>query len=147
MLVVVLLNRTDLPYSVETCPGCIQANRLAKLLEKLQLLLLTEHRLASGHALKLENEFGFLTPELLLDLSRHPIEPSGHLFLISTREPEARAFWNLRLYGNGAVGHPHSRYASDNVLLIFHVARGFETESKRYGVMHPVAIFYESMLW
>jgi hypothetical protein len=68
MLVVVLLYRTNLPYSVETCPWCFWANRLPKLLEKLQLLLLTEHRLASGHALKLENEFGVHTPKLLLDL-------------------------------------------------------------------------------
>jgi hypothetical protein len=72
-MVVVLLYRTNLSYGVETRPWCFRANRLAKLLENLQLLLLTEHRLASGHALKLENEFGFLTPELVLYLSSHPI--------------------------------------------------------------------------
>jgi hypothetical protein len=84
MMVVVLLYRTNLPYSVKTCPGCIPADGLAKLLEKLQLLLLTKHRLAPGHALKLENEFRLGVTELLLDLSCHPIEPSGHLFFIST---------------------------------------------------------------
>ena len=68
MLVVVLLYRINLPYSVETCPWCFRANGLAKLLEDLHLLLLTEHRLASGHVLKLENEVGFLTPKLVLDL-------------------------------------------------------------------------------
>ena len=84
MLVIVLLYRSNLSYGVETRPWCFRANRLAKLLEDLQLLLLTQHRIASGHALKLQNEFGFLTPRLLLDLSGHPIEPCGHLFLIST---------------------------------------------------------------
>ena len=147
MLVVVLLHRTNLSYGVETCPWCFRANRLAKLLENLQLLLLTKHRLASGHALKLEDEFGFLTPKLVLDLPSHAIEPSCHLFLISTSEPYARALRDLRLYDNGPVDHPHSRYASDYVLLILHVAGGFETERKRYGVMHPVAIFFEGLLW
>ena len=72
-MVVVLLYRTNLSYGVETRPWCFRTNRLAKPLENLQLLWLTKHRLASGHALKLENEFGFLTTELVLDLPSHPI--------------------------------------------------------------------------
>src|SRR5918992_958270 len=113
MMVVVLLYRTDLPYSVKTCPRRLRANSLAKPLEDLQLLLISEHRLASGQTLKLQDEFGFLTPKLLLDLGGHPIKPSGHPFLISTREPDTRALLDLRLYANGSVGHLHCRYASN----------------------------------
>jgi hypothetical protein len=83
MTVVVLFYRTNFPYSVKTCPWHVWVNRLPKPLEELQLLLIAEHLFASGQALKLEDEFGFLTPELLLDLSRHLIEASGNLLLIS----------------------------------------------------------------
>src|SRR5215217_8739781 len=106
MLVVVLLHRTNLPYGVKTCPGCIRANGLAKTLEELQLLLLTEHRLASGQTLKLEHELRLGTTELVLDLSSHPIEPISDFLLISAREPDARALLNLRLYDNRSVLHP-----------------------------------------
>jgi len=41
--------------------------------EELKLLLISEHHLASGGTLELEDEFGLLTPELLLDLGSHPI--------------------------------------------------------------------------
>jgi hypothetical protein len=69
MNVVMLLYRTDLPYGVKTHPWHVRPNRLAKPLEQLQLLLLPEHHVASGHTLKLKNEFGLLTPKLLLDLA------------------------------------------------------------------------------
>src|SRR5918997_1668628 len=139
MMVVVLLYRTDLPYSVKTCPRRLRANSLAKPLEDLQLLLISEHRLASGQTLKLQDEFGFLTPKLLLDLGGHPIEAGG-LLLISTREPDTRALLDLRLYDNRPIGHLHCRYASNNVPLVFHVARGFENERKRHSITHPVAL-------
>jgi hypothetical protein len=48
MHAVMLLHWTDLPYGVETRPWHIRTNRLAKTLEELQLLLLTEHQFASG---------------------------------------------------------------------------------------------------
>src|ERR687898_310234 len=67
--------------------------------------------------------------------------------LVSTREPDARALLDHCLYDNGAVGHLHCRYASNHVLLIFHVARGSETERKRIGVIHPVAVLDQGMLW
>ena len=105
-MVVVLLYWTDLPYGVKTCPRCFRANSLPKSLEELYLLLLTEHRLASRQTLKLKDDFRLGTPELLLDLSGHLIEPSGDLLLISAREPNARAFGDFRLYDNGLVGHP-----------------------------------------
>ena len=73
MTVIVLPYRTNLPYSVETRPWHIWVNGVAKPLEELQLLLLTEHQVASGHTLKLKDELGFLTPKLLLDLLSHPI--------------------------------------------------------------------------
>ncbi len=84
MMVVVLFYRTNLPYSVKTRPWCFRTNILPKTLEDLQLLLLTEHRLASGQALELEDEFGSLSPELIPDLVGHPIEACGDLLLIST---------------------------------------------------------------
>src|SRR5215204_899158 len=140
MTKVVLFYRTDLSHSVKTRPWCIRIQGLPKPLEDLQLLLLTEHHLPSGATLELEDEFGFLTPELLLDLGCHPIEARGDLLLVSAREPDACAFWDLRLYSDGAVGHAHSRHASNHVLLIFHVARSSETERKRYDVTKPVAI-------
>src|SRR5215204_1206557 len=140
MTKVVLFYRTDLSHSVKTRPWCIRIQGLPKPLEDLQLLLLTEHHLASGATLELENQFGFLTPELILDLPSHPIEPIGDLLLVSAREPDARAFWNLRLYGDRSVGHAHSRHAPNHVLLIFHVTRSSETERKRYDVTEPVAI-------
>ena len=83
MNVVMLLYRSNLPYSVKTHPLHLRTNGLAKPLEDLQLLLLTEHQLASGHTLKLKDEFRLLTPKLLLDLGGHPIEAGGYLFLIS----------------------------------------------------------------
>ena len=83
MNVVMLLYRSNLPYGVKTHPWHVRANGLAKPLEQPQLLLLTEHQLASGHTLKLEDEFGLLIPKLLLDLGSHPIEASGDLLLIS----------------------------------------------------------------
>src|SRR5215211_285850 len=147
MTVVMLLYRTNLPYSVETRPWHVRVNRLAKLPEELQLLLISEHHLASGGTLELEHEFGFLTPELLLDLCGHPIEPCGDLLLVSAREPDARALRDLRLYADGSVGHLHCGYAQGNVLFIFHVARSPETERKRYSVTHPVALVSEGMLW
>src|SRR5918993_5653300 len=140
MAKVVLLYRADLSYSVKTHPWCIWIQGLPKPLENLQLLLLTKHRLASGATLELEHEVWFLTPKLLLDLGCHPIEAIGDLLLVSTREPDARALLDLRLYGDGAVGHAHSRHASNHVFLIFHVARSSETERKRYDVTKPVAI-------
>ena len=84
MNVVMLLYRTNLPYGVKTHPWHLRPNRLAKPLEQLQLLLLAEHQLASGHTLKLKDEFGLLTPKLLLDLGGHPIEACGDLFLVAT---------------------------------------------------------------
>src|SRR5215208_1934746 len=147
MMVVVLLYRTNLPYSVKTCPWCLRTNILPKPLEDLQLLLLTEHRLASGQALELEDEFGSLAPELILDLVRHPVQACGYLLLISTLEPDARALLDLRLYDNGAVGHPHRRHASNNILLVFEVAEGSETQRKRYGIPEPVTLVNEGMLW
>ena len=83
MHAVMLLHWTDLTYGVETRPWHTRTNRLAKTLEELQFLLLTEHHLASGGTVELENEFGFLTPDLLLDLPSHPIEPIGDFLLIS----------------------------------------------------------------
>src|SRR5215208_1185010 len=57
MRVVVLLYRAQLPpFSVKTRPWHIRVNRLAKPLEDLQLLLLTEHQFASGRTLKLEDK-------------------------------------------------------------------------------------------
>src|SRR5215208_5935103 len=147
MTKVVLLYRTNLPCSVKTRPWRIRTNRLPKLLQDLQFLLLAEHHLASGAALELEDEFGSLTPKLLLDLPSHPIEACGDLLLVSTREPDARALRDFRLYGDRSVGHLHRGYASNDVLLFFHVAGRFETESKRYGVTHPVAVVGESLLW
>src|SRR5918992_5792325 len=122
MTKVVLLHRTDLPPSVITRPWHVRVNRLPKLPEEVQLLLIAEHHLASGGTLELEDEFGFLTPELVLDLSGHPIEPSGEFLLVSGREPDTRSFWDFCLNGDGAVGHLHRRHASNNVLLVFHVA-------------------------
>src|SRR5215213_5950421 len=141
MTVVVLLYRTNLPPSVITRPWHVRVNRLPKLPEELQLLLLTEHHLAPGATLELKDEFGILTSELLLDLGGHPIEAGSDLLLVSAREPDARAFWDLRLYGDGAVGHAYRRHASNYVLLVFHVARSPETERKRDSVAEPVAIF------
>jgi hypothetical protein len=43
MKAVVLLYRTNLPESVETYPRRFRTHRLAKPLEELKLLLLTEH--------------------------------------------------------------------------------------------------------
>src|SRR5215210_1050170 len=147
MTVVVLLYRTDLPPSVITRPWHVRVNGLPKLPEKLQLLLIAEHHLASGGTLELEDEFGFLTLKLVLDLSGHPIKPSGEFLLVSGREPDARALLDFSLYRDGFIGHPHCRYASNHVLLVFHVAGGFETERKRYGVTHPVTILNEGTLW
>jgi hypothetical protein len=79
MTVVVLFYRTDLPYSVKTRPWHVWANRLPKPLKELKLLLISKHQFASGQTLKLENQFGFLTPELILYLGGHPIEASGNL--------------------------------------------------------------------
>jgi hypothetical protein len=81
--VVVLLHRTNLPPSVKTRPWHVRVNRLAKLPEELQLLLLTEQHLPSGGTLKLKEEFRLVAIKLLLDLSGHPIEPSGEFLLIS----------------------------------------------------------------
>src|ERR671910_2217206 len=147
MNVVMLLYRTDLPYGVKTHPWHVRPNRLAKPLEQLQLLLLPEHHVASGHTLELEDEFGLLTPKLLLDLLGHPIEPCGNSLLVSAREPDTRAFGDFRLYDDGAIVHLHRGYASNDVLLIFHVARGSEKERKRYGVPQPVSICDEGMFW
>ena len=83
MNVVMLFYRTNLPYGVETDPWHLWSNRLAKPLEELQLLLLAEHHLPSGHTLKLKDEFGLLTPKLLLDLLGHPIETGGDLLHVS----------------------------------------------------------------
>src|SRR5215204_5820185 len=100
MTKVVFLYRTDLPCSVKTRPWRIRTNRLPKLLQDLRFLLISEHHLASGGTLELKDEFGFLTPKLLLDLSSHPIEACSDLLLVSAREPDTRAFWNLRLYSD-----------------------------------------------
>src|ERR671911_1152054 len=148
MRVVVLLYRAQLPpFSVKTRPWHIRVNRLAKPLEDLQLLLLTEHQFASGRTLKLEDKLRLGTSELLLDLGGHPIEPSGDLLLISAREPDTRALSDLRLYGHRAVGQIQLRYASNNVFLVFHVAGGFGSECKRVGIPGPVALVGEGTLW
>ena len=73
MMVVVLLYRADLPRTVITRPWHVRVNGSPKVPEELQLLLLTEHVLASGGTLKLKDEFGSVAFELLLDLSGHPI--------------------------------------------------------------------------
>jgi hypothetical protein len=83
MTKVVLLYGTYLPYSVKTRPWHLRANGLPEPLEELQLLLLTEHRLASCQALELEDEFRVLTPKLMLYLLGHPVEPIGDLLLVS----------------------------------------------------------------
>src|SRR5215216_5782684 len=140
MTKVVLLYRADLSHSVKTYPWCIRIQGLPKPLLELELLLISEHQFASGATLELEHEFGFLTVKLLLDLGGHPIEAIGDLLLVSAREPDARALLDLRLYDDGAVGHAHSRHASNDELLIFHVTRSSETERKRYDVTEPVAI-------
>jgi hypothetical protein len=70
---------------------------LPKPLEQLKLLLISEHQFASGGTLELKDEFGFLTPELLLDLGGHPIEPIRDLLLVSAREPDTRALLDLCL--------------------------------------------------
>src|SRR5215212_1278719 len=147
MTKVVLLHRTNLPPSVITRPWHVRVNGLPKLPEELQLLLFAEHHLTSGGTLELQDEFGFLTPKLLLDLFGHAIEPCGDLLLISAREPDARALLDLRLYGHRAVGQVQLRYASNDVLFVFDVAGSPETQRKRYGVMHPVAIVSEGMIW
>jgi hypothetical protein len=54
---IVLLYRSNLSYGVKTHPWHLRVNGLPKPLEQLELLLLTEHQFASGHTLKLENEF------------------------------------------------------------------------------------------
>src|SRR5688500_5520392 len=91
MAVVVLLYRTNLACSVKTHPWHVLPNGLPKLPEDLQLLLLTEHHLSSCGTLELEDESGFLTTKLLLDLGGHPIEAGGDLLLVSAREPDTRA--------------------------------------------------------
>src|SRR5919107_1698209 len=98
MMVVVLLYRADLPRTVITRPWHVRVNGWPKVPEELQLLLLAEHILASGGTLKLKDKFGLFAFELLLDLSCHPIEPSGEFLLVSTREPDARALLYLCLY-------------------------------------------------
>src|ERR687889_858720 len=133
MMVIVLLYRTYLPRTVITRPWHVRVNGSPKLPEELQLLLLAQHHLASGGTLELEDEFGFLTLKLVLDLSGHPIKPSGEFLLVSGREPDTRSFWDFCLNGNRAVGHPNCRVASTNVLLVFHVVGGSETEGKRYS--------------
>src|ERR671910_225859 len=140
MTKVVFLYRTNLPRTVITRPWHVRVNGSPKLPEELQFLLLAEHHLASGGTLELKDEFGFLTLKLVLDLSGHPIKPSGEFLLVSGREPDTRSFWDFCLNGDLAVGHPHRRHASNHVLLVFHVAGGSETESKRYGVKLPVTI-------
>src|SRR5215213_371625 len=84
MMVVALLYRANLPRTVKPSPWHLRVNGSPKVPEELQLLLLSEHVLASGGTLKLKDEFGFLTPELLLDLLGHPIEPCCEFFLVST---------------------------------------------------------------
>ena len=83
MTKVVLLYWTDLSYSVKTYPRCFRIQGLPKPLEVLQLLLIPEHQFASGHTLKLKDEFGLLTTELVLDLGSHPIEAGGDRLFIS----------------------------------------------------------------
>src|SRR5918998_6338194 len=122
MTIVMLLYWANLSYRVKTHPRCIRIQGLSKPLEDLQLLLLAEHHLASGGTLELKNEFRLGTLKLLLDLSGHPIEPGSEFFLISAREPYARPLLHLRLHGDRPVGHLHCRHASNNVLLVPHVA-------------------------
>src|SRR5215217_4912138 len=43
------------------------------------------------------------------------------------------------------LGHPIE--PRGDLLLIFHVVRGFGSECKRYSVTHPVTIFSEGTLW
>ncbi len=47
VVAIVLAHRADLPVSVKTRPWYIPTDRLPELPEELQLLLITEHRLAS----------------------------------------------------------------------------------------------------
>src|SRR5687767_5651896 len=84
MTKVVFLYRTNLPRTVITCPWHLRVNGSPKLPEELQFLLLAEHHLAPGGTLELEDEVGFLTPELFLDLLGHPIEPCCEFLLVST---------------------------------------------------------------
>ena len=73
MMVVVFLYRANLPRTVITRPWHVRINGSPKVPEELQLLLLTEHFLASGGTLELEYEVGLFALELLLYLSGHPI--------------------------------------------------------------------------
>src|SRR5918993_2476808 len=84
MTKVVFLYRANLPRTVITRPWHVRVNGSPKLPEELQFLLLAEHVLASGGTLKLKDEFGVLTPKLLLDLLGHPIEPCREFLLVST---------------------------------------------------------------
>src|SRR5918998_4789380 len=147
MTIVMLLYWANLSYRVKTHPRCIRIQGLSKPLEDLQLLLLAEHHLASGGTLELKDEFRLGTLKLLLDLSSHPIEPGGEFFLVPAREPYARPFLHFRLHGDGPVGHLHRGYASNDELLVFHVAGSPETEGNRNSVTHPVAILNEGTLW
>ena len=83
MTKVVLLYRTDLPYSVKPSPWHVRPNRFSKPLEELHLLLISEQRSTSGKTLKLKDEFRFVIPKLLRNLPSHQIEPGGDLLLIS----------------------------------------------------------------
>ena len=137
----VLLYRSNLSYGVKTHPWHVRDNGLSKPLEKLQLLLLTQHQFATGHTLKLENEFRFGAPSscslILAAIRSKPVV----IFSLSRLENQRLVpLLDLRLYGDGAVGQAQLRYASNNVLLILHVARGSETERERDSVTQPVTI-------
>src|SRR5215207_994782 len=85
------------PPKCNNPPRARPRQQIAELPEEVQLLLIPEHHLASGGTLELEDEFGFLSPKLVLDLLGHPIKPSGEFLLVSGREPDTRSFWHFGL--------------------------------------------------
>ena len=128
MTKVVCRYRTNLPVGVETYPRCIRSDGLPKLPKKLCPFLITEHHLASGGTVELKYQFRLGIPKLVLDLLGHPIESSSYFLLISAREPDTRALRDLLLNGDGAIVLVYARNALHDVLFIFDVFGGFETQ-------------------
>ena len=85
MMVVVLLYRTNLPYSVETCPWCRSGSTAWRNRSRSCSFSCSREHLVLPRVKhsELQDEFGFLSSELLLDLPSHPIEADSQLFLIS----------------------------------------------------------------
>jgi len=86
----------------------------------------------------MEHEFRLVAPKFFLDLLGHPIESGGELLLIFARHPDTGALLDFGLNDRRAVGRVQGKYGANNVLFVFHVARGSETEDTRYGVTPPV---------